>query len=151
MLPLSSRVTWTTIAAAALLPAAATAGISLSERLGTRNTTVSDASANTRGAAIMQNKKTAHSFFMDFLRVKGVRSGRSLAGAGWNCTHFGLHSPPRKGGSPKGRSLKGRCASIEVRPKRFVELTTPSATSLRSAHPPLCEEGIRLTLDRTTI
>src|SRR5438067_8835709 len=28
-----------------------------------------------------------------------------------------------------------------VRPKSFAGLTTPSAPSLRSAHPPLCEEG----------
>src|SRR5213595_2911806 len=65
----------------------------------------------------------------------------------------GYHSPPRRGGvarqlnrswrtgvarsaSPIRRSLNRSSA------KRLAELTTPSAPSLRSAHPPLlCEEG----------
>ena len=44
------------------------------------------------------------------------------------------NSPPRRGG--------GARQSKTVRSKRFPNLTTPSAPSLRSAHPPLlCEEG----------
>src|SRR5262245_52694076 len=90
MLPFSSRATWTIIVAIALLPGAARIGISFSGSIRARNTTLSCASANTRGAAIMQNKTTTHSLLIDFLRVYcvGVGEGRSLAGDYANCTSF---------------------------------------------------------------
>src|SRR5438034_775242 len=105
------------------------AGISLSGSICARNTTVSCASPNTRGAAIMQNKTTAHSLFMDFLRVfdtQGVRDGRSLARAPWNCTYFDIPpSPPRRGGVAAPSEAKAQTGWSD-RPKYFPELTTPA-------------------------
>src|SRR5437867_13196058 len=50
------------------------------------------------------------------------------------------HSPPRGGGV--ARQLNRSWRAGVVRPAQRPELTTPSAPSLRSAHPPLlCEEG----------
>ena len=50
------------------------------------------------------------------------------------------HSPPRRGGV--ARQLNRSWRAGVVRPAQRPELTTPSAPSLRSAHPPLlCEEG----------
>src|SRR5205823_10994285 len=110
--------------------------------------TVSCASPNTRGAAIMQNKTTAHSLFMDFLRVfdtQGVRDGRSLARAPWNCTYFDIPpSPPRRGGVDAPSEAKAQTGWSD-RPKRWTDLTTPAlllrlrpiGLALRGATPPL--------------
>src|SRR5881409_3420972 len=78
ILPFSSRVTWTIIVAIALLPGADTTGTSFSGSIRARNTTVSCASANTRGAEITQNKTATHSFLIDFLRFCYVGVGRQV-------------------------------------------------------------------------
>ena len=65
-----------------------------------------------------------------------------------------IYSPPRRGGVARQPQADAPGAKREpdrakpqvwsVRPKRFAELTTPSAPSLRLAQPPLlCEEGNR--------
>src|SRR2546427_3922499 len=151
------------IVAIALLPGADTTGTSFSGSIRARNTTLSCASANNRGAAIMQNKTTMHSFLMDFLRVLSRRGGegRSLARHEANCTNFDIPLLAEEGWrEARARAKRKRDsaqpqeegeASINGQTGETLRRTDHPDRSFQSRPPLLCEEGNRLTLARAPI